>query len=127
MTEKLRNMRSSQVSKIKDTIFDVFREIPPININEKPSTIASWKKNPDVESCFNKLYNLIDPNNEESDTFMTLIIKKVWPKKSNLSNLHLAWAASVVEIVLDPNNPHLKLSESIVRPILEKNLVSINN
>jgi len=48
-------------------------------------------------------------------------------KKKNISELYLAWVATIAEIILDPSNGHITLRENIVQPLLEKNLVSVNN
>jgi hypothetical protein len=48
-------------------------------------------------------------------------------EKKNISELYLAWAATIAEIILDPSNGHITLREHIVQPLLEKNLVSVNN
>jgi hypothetical protein len=120
-------LRSSQVSNIKTAVFKTFHNtLPLINNNSKPATISAWKRNPAVLECFKKLYELTDQNNEESDTYMAQIVKQAWPKKQKPSELHLAWAASVAEVFLDPDNDHIKLSETIMKPILKKNIVKYN-
>jgi len=121
-------LRSTKVKNIKNAIFEIFREIlPHINNNADSSAIARWKQDPSVLTCYEKLYELSNPENEDSDTYMTLIVKRTWPKKKNISELYLTWAATIAEIILDPSNGHITLREHIVQPLLEKNLVSVNN
>ena len=48
-------------------------------------------------------------------------------EKKNISELYLAWAATIAEIILDPSNGHITLREYIVQPLLEKNLISVTN
>ena len=60
-------------------------------------------------------------------TLKMKIQTRTWPKKKNISELYLAWAATIAEIILDPSNGHIILKENIIQPLLEKNLVSINN
>jgi hypothetical protein len=93
--------------------------------NEKPDEVIEWKKKPQVAECYNMLYESVNQGDEESDSYITLIVKKMWLKKDKIKELHLAWVASVAEIILNPDCPHIKLSENIVEPILKKNIVSI--
>ncbi|RHZ66449.1 hypothetical protein Glove_307g36 [Diversispora epigaea] len=58
---------------------------------------------------------------------MTKIIKNVWPKKKNISNLQIAWVISISEIFLNPKNEVIKMSEEIIQPALAKNLRKIEN
>lgn len=83
----------------------------------------AWKKKSEVSNCFRKLFDKINDEDEE-DTYMTNIIKNVWPKKKNIPNLQIAWVVSVSETFLDPKQDGIKMSEEKIRPTLEKNLVS---
>ncbi|RHZ82464.1 hypothetical protein Glove_109g368 [Diversispora epigaea] len=65
--------------------------------------------------------------NDENDTYMTKIIKNVWPKKKNIPNLQIAWAISISEIFLNPKNEVIKMSEEIIQPALARNLRKIEN
>jgi hypothetical protein len=56
---------------------------------------------------------------------MAEIIEKVWPK-TEVIDLHAAWAVSISELILNPNNGEIKVSEEIIVPLLEKNLVSFH-
>ncbi|RHZ88666.1 hypothetical protein Glove_21g122 [Diversispora epigaea] len=64
---------------------------------------------------------------DKEDTYMTRIIKNVWPKKKNIPNLQIAWVISIAEIILNPNNENIKISEEIIKPVLLKNLNKIEN
>ena len=108
---------------MKNSIFEIFgKTLPPITIVSKSSEIVAWKRQPIVSSCFRKLFEKIE--DDEEDTYMTRIIKNVWPKKSNIPNLQIAWAVSIAEIFLNPKTDGIKISEEIILPTLEKNLVS---
>ncbi|RHZ52811.1 hypothetical protein Glove_457g38 [Diversispora epigaea] len=62
--------------------------LPPISNIVKASEIAAWKKKLAVSNCFRKLFEKIE--DDENDTYITKIIKNVWPKKKNISNLQIA-------------------------------------
>jgi len=121
MSEKIRNLRSNLSTKVKTSIFKVFDKLPPINNNAKAAEIIAWKNSPIVIECYNKLYKEIEHTSEK---YIVRIIKSVWPKKEIISNSHTAWCVSVAEIFLNSHNEHIQITEDIIQPIVEKNLVS---
>jgi hypothetical protein len=54
---------------------------------------------------------------------MKSIINDVF-KKKDATKVQIAFVMSVIEILLDPSNNNVHLNEEIVKPRLEKNLVS---
>ena len=114
-------MRSSLCARVKSSIFEVYK-IPFISNVAKATEISAWKKKPAILNSFRKLFDRIEEN--EEDTYMTRIIKNVWPKKKKIPNLQIAWAISITEIFLNPNNESIKMSEEIIKLALLKNLVS---
>ncbi|RHZ73236.1 hypothetical protein Glove_232g5 [Diversispora epigaea] len=111
---------------IKTAIFENFSNmLPPISNVAKASEIAAWKKKLAVSNCFRKLFEKI--KDDENDTYMTKIIKNVWPKKKNIPNFQIAWVISISKIFLNPKNEVIKMSEEIIQPALAKNLRKIEN
>lgn len=106
---------------MKTAIFEVCK-IPPISNIAKATKISAWKKDPAISNSFRKLFDKIEE--DEEDTYMTRIIKNVWPKKKKIPNLQIAWAISIAEVFLNPNNESIKISEEIIKPVFLKNLVS---
>ncbi|RHZ52167.1 hypothetical protein Glove_464g2 [Diversispora epigaea] len=53
--------------------------------------------------------------------------KKIRVNKKNIPNLQIAWVISIAEIILNPNNENIKISEEIIKPVLLKNLNKIEN
>ncbi|RHZ88373.1 hypothetical protein Glove_23g193 [Diversispora epigaea] len=117
---------STLCARIKTAIFKNFNNmLPPISNVAKASEIVAWKKKLAVSNCFRKLFEKIE--DDENDTYMTKIIKNVWPKKKNIPNLQIAWANSISEIFLNPKNEVIKMSEEIIQPALARNLRKIEN
>lgn len=106
---------------MKTSIFGVCK-VPPISNAAKATKISAWKKNPAISNSFRKLFDKVEE--DEEDTYMARIIKNVWPKKKKIPDLQIAWAISIAEIFLNPNNESIKISEEIIKPVLLKNLVS---
>ncbi|RHZ58977.1 hypothetical protein Glove_366g44 [Diversispora epigaea] len=124
LTKKLRALRSTLCARVKTSIFEVCK-VPPISIAAEAPKISAWKKNSVISNSFRKLFDKVDE--DEEDTYMTQIIKNVWPKKKNIPNLQIAWVISIAEIILNPNNENIKISEEIIKPVLLKNLNKIEN
>ena len=55
---------------------------------------------------------------------MTWIIKRVWPDTSECLAIQIAYTIIVCQILLDPNNDNIKISELIVKLKLQENLIS---
>lgn len=98
--------------------------LPPINNTAKATEITAWKKKPVLLRCFKNLFTEINGNAEESETYMERIIQDAWPKKKKISDQQIAWAISIAEILLDPKNEYIKITEETILPILEKNKVN---
>jgi hypothetical protein len=103
----------------------VFREnnIPPMNSSFKESEIKAWKQKVAIGKCYDKLFKKISPNGHE--TYMTKIIGKVWKDKRNAPKKQVAYAISVCEMILNPNNLYIQVNEDIIKPLITKNFVSL--
>jgi len=55
---------------------------------------------------------------------MTWIIERVWSDTSKRPAIQIAYAIIICQILLDPNNDNIKISESIAKLKLQENLVS---
>ncbi|RHZ84364.1 hypothetical protein Glove_82g22 [Diversispora epigaea] len=78
LTKKLRALRSTLCARVKTSIFEVCK-VPLISIVAEASKISAWKKNPAISNSFRKLFDKV--KEDEEDTYITRIIKNVWPKK----------------------------------------------
>ncbi|GBC36671.2 hypothetical protein GLOIN_2v1775615 [Rhizophagus irregularis DAOM 181602=DAOM 197198] len=97
---KHHSARGSLASKVKDIMYVVFKEfnlstIPAVNTALKESEIHKWKGSPTVKICYSR---------------------------NQLSNMQIAYAISICEIILNPKNLHIQVTESVIKPVLTKNL-----
>ncbi|GBC19754.2 hypothetical protein GLOIN_2v1775615 [Rhizophagus irregularis DAOM 181602=DAOM 197198] len=97
---KHRSAWGSLASKVKDIMYVVFKEfnlptIPAVNTALKESEIRKWKGTPAVKNCYGK---------------------------NQLSNMQIAYAISICEIILNLKNLHIQVTESVIKPVLTKNL-----
>jgi hypothetical protein len=122
LAAKHRSQRGSLTSKIKEAIFSVFGEanLPPISTNESPQEISRWKKNPAVRSCYLKLHKPV--TDDENVTYVLRIIEKVFV--SPVPNLLIAFAMSVCDIFLNPDDENIQITESAIKIKLKEYSVS---
>src|SRR5213082_2982876 len=83
---------------------------PPVNTNSTPSEISNWKINAEVVRCHEILFK--HDSLDGSATFMSKIIDKVWPIKKKAPKVHIAYAISVCEFILNPKNKKSKYLNS---------------
>lgn len=121
MGDKIRSLRSNLSQRVKTTIFKVFTKLPSINNNATAAEITTWKSNPIVLECYKKLFKEIE---DTSEKYIVRIIKLVWPKKEIIPDPHTAWCVSIAEVLLNPHNDHIQITEEIIHPFVKKNLVS---
>ncbi|GBC15519.2 hypothetical protein GLOIN_2v1775615 [Rhizophagus irregularis DAOM 181602=DAOM 197198] len=97
---KHRSARGSLASKVKDIMYIIFKEfnlptIPAVNTALKGSEIRKWKGSPTVKICYGR---------------------------NQLSNMQIAYAISICKIILNLKNLHIQVTESVIKPVLTKNL-----
>ena len=111
-------------------MYFVFKEfhlpqIPLIDSTLKESAIRRWKGTPEVKNCYNNLFKFAGKKGIEHETFMSKIIQKLRKTKKGITKMQIAYAISVCEILLNPQNLCVHATESTIKPILTKNFVSI--
>ena len=75
-----------------------------------------------MKKCYVNLFKKV--NLERSETNMSLILERVWKEKKNAPKIQIAFAMSICETVLNPNNLIIQVCEEVIKPKLEKNYVS---
>ena len=105
-------------------MFNTFREIPVITHKASESEVKRWKQSIAVRNCYEKLNKRVDP--KRSETFMKMIINDVF-KKKDVATIQIALVMTVCEVLLDSSNNYIHLNEEIIKPRLERNLVSVRN
>ncbi len=55
---------------------------------------------------------------------MTKIIEKLWKEKRNAPKVQIAFAISICEVYLNPDNQVIQISEQVMDSKIRKNLVS---
>lgn len=110
-------------------MYVVFKEfnlpaIPAVSTALKESEIRKWKESAAVKICHEKLFKKI--NSPDPETYISRILQ-ILKGRNHLSNIQIAYAISICQILLNPDNLYIQVTESVIKPILTKNLVSIRN
>ena len=121
-----RSLRGALTSQIKKELFQVFgeKELPRINTQAKPTAIHEWKSSPKVRECYKKLFKPI--MEEEVTTHMDIILENTW-RGNRASQIQIAFAIGICEVILDPNAERIQMSESVMKNKIRRNLVGFHN
>ncbi|PKB98151.1 hypothetical protein RhiirA5_506303 [Rhizophagus irregularis] len=92
-----------------------------INTQASPSKIQEWKSKPKVKRCYNNLFKKVKDG--QPMTYMSLIIDKLRKENKNPSKTQIAYAISICETYLNPNNQNIQMSESIMKSKIINNLL----
>ena len=107
-------------------MFNVFREhgnpLPLINASAKESDIKKWKNSKEVKNAHKKLFKKISSSG--SEIFSSKIIRRVWTEKKMAPKIQVAYAISICETILNPKNLVIQVNEEIIKPKIDKYLVS---
>lgn len=76
--------------------------------------MREWKSSEEVKKVHEDLYMTSDPDDPTSDTFLTVIIKAVFPSEKERTNKNATWAQSVLEAIFDENYLSPKIDVDIV-------------
>ena len=112
-------------SKVRDAMFSVFGEgyLDTINTNASPAEILAWKQSQKTAECFENLHKC--PKGEEQ-SMMARILEKVWPK-GDASDKQVAFAITIYQMVLNPNNESILINEMLIKSKVKKNKISFKN
>lgn len=97
-------------------------KLPPINSQAPPSQIQKWKSV--VKCCHSNLFKRIQP--DQPTTHMSKILEKLRKVEKTPSKIQIAYAISICETYLCPDNQTIQMNENIIKPKIIKNLVSFN-
>lgn len=102
-------------------MYSVFDELPSINTQTDPSEIRDWKQMPAVKKCYKSLFRKINP--DLPATYMSKIVEKLRKDDKKPSKIQIAYAISICEVYLCPDNPTIQIND-VVKSRITENLVS---
>ena len=79
----------------------------------------------EVRKAFKKLHKKInDDDDEETPTWCNKILQNVFPNPNTVAKPLLAFAVGAIEIILDPDNGDIRVTDEIMKSKIRKNIVS---
>lgn len=120
-------MRGTLTARVKEAVFSIFGEanLPNINTNTSPDEIRKWKIGP-AAYCRKRLFEPLS-SLEPDITYMSKILEKVWADPDKVTNISIAFAISVCDLLLNPKNQNIQINEDALKATLKKNLVKFCN
>lgn len=94
-------------------------------MNSTSSELSKWKKGA-AKECYKKLFEPISEHDDQI-TYMSRILEKVWTDSDKASELSIAFAISICEELLNPNNESIQITEEVMKNKLKKNQVCFCN
>src|SRR5438874_3914382 len=101
-----------------------FQPSPPLTPTPPPPKSVIGKQTPKWSDATRYYLNMIL---DGSATFMSKIIDKVWPIKKKAPKVHIAYAISVCEFILNPKNKKIQISEFPIKHKISKYLNKLVN
>jgi hypothetical protein len=80
--------------------------------------MLEWKKN--SKKAYDDLYNPSDPDNPNSDTFLSLIIKYVFVSDDQRTQANAVWTQAILETIFDEDYLSPKIDADVVDVWIQK-------
>ena len=111
----IRSKRGYYVRRLKLSLWGSFgvNRLQPFKDNWKKDEIKKWKEDERTKDVYEDLYNRIDPEDPQSDTYVAKIIKETFAKNEQ-TELNSLWTQAVLEIIFDPEHLSTKLDTDII-------------
>jgi len=104
------------VRRLKDSLWSTFgiSRITPFKDNYSREQMRLWKRSQDVQQVHDDLYKPSNPNDPSSDSYITLIIKSVFPSEKERTTQNGVWVQSVLETIFDESHLTTKIDTEAV-------------
>ena len=76
--------------------------------------MKEWKGLKNVKKVHDELYSKSDPDDPDSDTYMTLIIKSVFSSENERTKQNAIWVQSVLETIFDEEHLSPKIDTEVL-------------
>ena len=76
--------------------------------------MKEWKGLENVKKVYEDLYKPSDPNDPNSDTYITLIIKSVFSSENKRTKQNAIWVQSVLEAIFDEQHLSPKIDTEVL-------------
>lgn len=110
-----RSKRGYYIRKVKESLWSTFgiNRLKPFEDNWSKLKMKEWKQSKTTRRAHHDLYSRSDPEDDNSDTYITLIIKSVFTDKEH-TDANATWTQAVLESIFDENHLSTKIDSEVV-------------
>jgi hypothetical protein len=73
-----------------------------------------WKQDKNTRKVHDELYERSEPENDKSETYLSIIIKSVFASEKERTNSNGVWVQSVIESIFDEENLSTKIDSEVI-------------
>lgn len=116
MLAAIRTKKGYYIRRVKDGLWATFgiNRIKPFKDNYTTQQIKEWKQSKNAQSVYNDLYISSNPEDDEADTYLTLIIKYVFTAEKERTSSNGLWVQSILESIFDKTHLSTKIESEII-------------
>jgi hypothetical protein len=111
-----RTKRGYYIRRVKDSLWSVFgiNRIKPFEDSYNKMQMKEWKQSKLTKTAHDDLYEKVDADDADSDTYLALIIKSVFTVKKERTTENAVWVQSVLETIFDEKHLSPKIESEVV-------------
>jgi hypothetical protein len=111
-----RTKKGYYIRRVKESLWSVFgiKRIKPFEDNYTKDQMKEWKHRESVRKVHDDLYSPVNPEDQSSETYVTLIIKSVFSDEKELTNENAVWTLSVLESIFDVEHLSTKIDNEVI-------------
>jgi hypothetical protein len=88
--------------------------LKPYDDNYTRDQMKNWKMQENVKRAYDDLYSAVDPDDANSDIYISLIIKNVFVSNEEQTDKNAIWTQAILEMIFDEEYLSTKIdSDSI--------------
>ncbi|CAG8698321.1 2250_t:CDS:1, partial [Dentiscutata heterogama] len=120
MLAAIRLKKGYYIRRVKEGLWSTFgvNRIKPFSEKDSKAQMLEWKKN--SKKAYNDLYNPCDPDDPNSETFLSLIIKYVFVSDDECTQANAVWTQAVLETIFDEEYLSPKIDADYVDTWIQK-------
>ncbi|RIA81303.1 hypothetical protein C1645_837221 [Glomus cerebriforme] len=109
--------RDYYIRKIKESLWSTFgiNRLKPFEDTWNKLKMKEWKQSKTTRQAHHDLYSQSDPEDDNSNTYITLIIKSVFTAGKEHTDANAMWTQAVLESIFNENHLSTKIDSEVVK------------
>lgn len=111
-----RTKKGYYIRRVKEGLWATFgiNRLKPYDENFTREQLKNWKVQENVRKAYNDLYTPIDPNDSNSEMFISMIIKNVFVSTEEQTDKNAVWTQAILEMIFDEEHLSTKIDSDTV-------------